>query len=72
MPKLPVVSGKKVVKALSKIGYEFDHQIGSHMILRNSQGHRVSVPNHSELDRGTLRSILRDAGLTVQEFIELL
>ncbi|MCL5782539.1 MAG: type II toxin-antitoxin system HicA family toxin [Candidatus Thermoplasmatota archaeon] len=72
MPKLPVVSGKKVVKALSQIGYEFDHQIGSHMILRNSQGNRISVPNHSELDRGTLKSILRDAGLTVQEFIELL
>ena len=72
MPKLPVVSGKKVVKALSRIGYELDHQIGSHMILRNSQGHRVSVPNHSELDRGTLKSILNDVGLTVQEFMDLL
>ncbi len=72
MPKLPVISGKKVVKVLSRIGYEFDHQVGSHMILRNSHGQRVSVPNHSELDKGTLKAILRDVDLTVEEFIKLL
>ncbi|MHB8361182.1 MAG: type II toxin-antitoxin system HicA family toxin [Thermoplasmataceae archaeon] len=72
MPKLPVESGKKVIKALAKIGYEFDHQIGSHIILRNKQGHRITVPNHTELDRGTLRSILNDASLTTEEFLDLL
>jgi len=72
MPKLPVVSGKKVIKALSRIGYEFDHQVGSHITLRNKQGHRLTVPNHPELDRGTLKSILNDASLTVEEFLALL
>lgn len=72
MPKLPVVSGKKVIKALSRIGYEFDHQVGSHIILRDKQGHRIAVPNYSELDKGTLKSILNDAELSTEEFIELL
>lgn len=57
MPKLPVVSGKKVVKALSRIGYEYDYQVGSHIILRNKVGHRLTVPNHSELDKGKVTSI---------------
>ncbi len=71
MPKLPVVSGKKVIKALARIGYEFDHQVGSHIILRNKQGHRITVPNHKEMDRGTLKSILNDAELTTEEFLDL-
>lgn len=72
MPKLPVVSGKEVVKALSRIGYDFDHQVGSHIVLRNKQGQRLTVPNHPELDKGTLRSILNDASLSVEEFLALL
>ena len=72
MPKLPVISRKKTIKALSKIGYEFDHQIGSHIILRNKQGHRITVPNNMELNRGSLKSILNDAGLTPEEFLNLL
>ena len=59
MPKLPVVSGIKVVKALSKIGYEIDHQTGSHIILRNKQEphRRLTVPNHNEIAKGTLLAI---------------
>lgn len=74
MPKLPVVSGVEVVKALAKIGWEFDHQTGSHMILRHREPphRRLTVPRHSELGKGTLRAIIRDAGLTVDEFVELL
>ena len=72
MPKLPVLSGKDVIKALSGIGYYVDHQVGSHIILINERGHRVSVPNHYELDRGTLRSIIRQTGFTVNQFMELL
>ena len=72
MPKLPVVSGKKVIKALSGIGYVFDHQTGSHIVLRNKQGNRITVPNHKELDRGTLMSILNDVNLSTEEFLELL
>lgn len=74
MPKLPVVSGMEVVKALAKIGYEIDHQTGSHVILRQKETpyRRLTVPKHSELAKGTLRAVIRQAGLTVEEFVELL
>jgi predicted RNA binding protein YcfA (HicA-like mRNA interferase family) len=74
MPKLPVVSGLEVAKALSKIGYEVDHQTGSHLILRQKKYpyRRITVPMHKELAKGTLRAIIRQAGLTVEEFLELL
>ena len=73
MPKLPVVSGK-VVKALAKIGYEIDHQTGNHVILRQKETpyRRLTVPKHNELAKGTLRAVIRQAGLTVEEFVELL
>ena len=74
MPKLPVISGIKVVKALSKIGYEIDHQTGSHMILRNKKEphRRLTVPNHNEIAKGTLLSIIRQSGLNKEEFMDLL
>lgn len=73
MPKLPVLSGAKLVKILSRAGYELDHQTGSHMILRNTDPphRRLTVPNHKELAKGTLKSILRLAGLTVQDLLKL-
>jgi len=73
MPKLPVVSGVEVAKALAKIGYEVDHQTGSHLILRQKEypHRRITVPMHGEIAKGTLRAIIRQAGLTVEEFIEL-
>lgn len=72
--RLPVVSGSEAVKAFRRIGYEVDVQEGSHMILRHSEPphRRLSVPNHKELAKGTLRTLIRDAGLTVQEFVDLL
>lgn len=74
MPKLPVVSGKDLVKAMSKIGYEFDHQTGSHMILRQtvSPFRRLTIPNHKEISKGTLRAIIKQSGLTLEEFINLI
>ncbi len=74
MARLPVVSGAEAVKAFEKIGYEFSHQKGSHMILRRREPpHRhLSVPNHKELAKGLLRGLIRDAGLTSDQFIELL
>ena len=74
MGKLPVVSGKDVVKSLQKIGYEFDHQKGSHIILRQNYSpyRRLTVPNHKEISKGTLKSIIKQSGLTVDEFINLL
>ena len=73
MSRIPIVSGIKVVKALTKIGYETDHQTGSHIIIRHKQYpyRRLTVPNHKEIAKGTLRSIIEDAGLTVDAFIDL-
>lgn len=72
--KLPVVSGSQAVKAFCRIGYEVDVQEGSHVILRRSEPphRRLSVPNHKELAKGTLRALIRDSGLTVQGFVDLL
>lgn len=74
MPKLPVISGIEAVKAFSKIGFEIDHQTGSHIILRqrNYPHRRLTVPNHREIAKGTLRGLIKQAGLTVEEFTELL
>jgi predicted RNA binding protein YcfA (HicA-like mRNA interferase family) len=74
MTKLPVVSGRQLMKALTKIGYELDHQRGSHMILRHRQPphRRLTIPDHKEITKGTLRNILREGGLTVEELIGLL
>lgn len=74
MPKLPVVSGVDVIKGLAKIGYELDHQTGSHMILRQREPphRRIAVPRHREIAKGTLRAIIRETGLTVEEFLRLL
>jgi len=73
MPKLPILSGRDVIKAFAKIGYQLDHQTGSHIILRhNDPPHRrLTIPNHSELAKGTLRAIIRQSGLTVEDFVEL-
>jgi predicted RNA binding protein YcfA (HicA-like mRNA interferase family) len=73
MSKLPVISGLVCVKALEKIGFVISRQKGSHIVLvREEPRATVSVPDHKELDRGTLRAIIRQAGLSVDEFIELL
>jgi len=74
VPKLPVVSGVEIVKALAKIGYETDHQTGSHIILRQKEYpyRRLTIPNHKEIAKGTLRAIIRQAGLTLEELLEIL
>jgi predicted RNA binding protein YcfA (HicA-like mRNA interferase family) len=69
---LPVISGDDFVKAAHKIGYVWDHTEGSHMILLHRSGRRLSVPRHKELGRGLLRSLIRDAGLSREEFTRLL
>ena len=74
MAKLPVVSGRETVRALGRVGYRLDRQRGSHLILRidDPPHRRLSVPDHRELAKGTLRAIIREAGLTVDAFIALL
>lgn len=70
-PLLPIVSGRDVIKALQLIGYVQISQRGSHVKLRNKSGKTVIIPNHKELAKGTLRSILRQADIEVAEFIKL-
>lgn len=74
MTKLPSVSGRDLIKALAKIGYQRDHQRGSHIILRhqNPPHRRLTIPDHQEIAKGTLRTIIREAGLTVEELLKLL
>ena len=73
MAKLPVISGEKAVKAFVKAGWRVDRVVGSHVILRK-EGSPVtlSVPLHKELKKGLLRALIRDAEMTVEEFVELL
>lgn len=74
MPSLPVISGDEAVRAFERLGYERVRQRGSHIRLISGEAGRepLTVPRKRELKRGTLRSLIRDAGLTVEEFIELL
>lgn len=73
--RLPVSSGKDVIKALSKVGFRATRQKGSHVRLEKIQGDKViklTVPLHQELKRGTLSRIISDAGLTTEDFAKLL
>jgi predicted RNA binding protein YcfA (HicA-like mRNA interferase family) len=72
MSKLPACSGQDAIRAFRKLGYEVDHQTGSHIILRHSSSRRLTVPNHRELAKGTLRALIREAGITKEHFVELL
>ena len=68
MPKLPVLSGRDVVKALERLGFEQMRQKGSHVILQRA-GIGCVVPLHREIKTGTLAGIIRQAGLTQDEFL---
>ena len=73
MSKLPKISGRECVKALAKAGFAFKRQEGSHIILRRDEPFaQIVVPDHKELDRGTLRAIIRQSGLSVAEFLIVL
>jgi len=69
MSGLPLISGRKCVKILETFGFRLVRQQGSHMILkREDPTTLLVVPDHKELDRGTLRAIIRQAGLSVEVF----
>jgi predicted RNA binding protein YcfA (HicA-like mRNA interferase family) len=70
MPPVPVLKPREVVRAFEKFGWQVARQRGSHIILTKS-GHiaSLSVPNHAEVARGTLRSLIARAGLSVEEFL---
>jgi len=70
---LPVVSGAQAVRAFERAGWVIARRKGSHVILKKpGTFHTLSVPDHDELDPGTLRALIRKAGLTVDEFSALL
>jgi predicted RNA binding protein YcfA (HicA-like mRNA interferase family) len=75
LSRLPVISGREIVKILSKIGFVIVGRKGSHVRMKRQRGKEVLiviVPIHSELAKGTLRSVLRQANLTPKDLNELL
>ncbi len=73
MSPLPRISGRELVKVLVKVGFELKRQHGSHMILRRQDPWAQTViPDHKELDRGTLRAILRQTEVSIQQLNQLL
>jgi predicted RNA binding protein YcfA (HicA-like mRNA interferase family) len=71
MPALPVLSGRKVVRAFEALGWQVARQRGSHIILvKDGEVATLSIPDHKEIAKGTLRSLIRTAGITVEEFCE--
>lgn len=73
MSRLPVISGRQCVRILEKAGFVVVRQKGSHIVMRQENAFaQTVVPDHAELDRGTLRSIIRQTGLSVDEFAALL
>lgn len=69
MPELPDLSGREVVRRFEALGWQVARQRGSHIILsKEGEITTLSVPDHREIARGTLRSLVRAAGLTVDEF----
>jgi predicted RNA binding protein YcfA (HicA-like mRNA interferase family) len=74
--RLPVVNGRQVLRAMIKAGFVVDRVVGSHHVLKHATDIRwtVTVPVHAgkDLKRGTLRSIIRRGGFTIEEFVELL
>jgi predicted RNA binding protein YcfA (HicA-like mRNA interferase family) len=74
MTKLPRdVSGERAAKAFGRIGFVLDHQSGSHMIPvhPDDPAKRLTVPAHRALKPGLLRKLVKDAGLSVEQFVEL-
>lgn len=73
MTKLPRIGGRDCIRALERAGFYRRRQTGSHVVMRRDDPFaQVVVPDHDELDRGTLRAIVRQAGLRVEEFLRFL
>jgi predicted RNA binding protein YcfA (HicA-like mRNA interferase family) len=72
LSKLPACSGRDAVAAFGRMGYMIDDQTSSHIILRHPTQRRLTVPDHRDLAKGTLRSLIREAGITKEQFVALL
>ncbi len=71
MPALPVLSGRKVARVFESLGWQVARQRGSHVILvKDGEIATLSIPDHKEVAKGTLRSLIRTAGITVEAFCE--
>ncbi len=74
MPKLPVIKARKLIKVLNKLGFYKHHQVGSHAQFKHPDGRRITLPIHpgKDLKKKTLKGIIKDLDLSVEEFIKLL
>lgn len=73
MSKLPSISGKECIRALGKVGFYIKRRESSHIILRRDLPFaQITIPDHQTLAKGTLRAIIRDAELSLDEFVKLL
>jgi len=72
MPRLPILSGREIIKILHKLGYRKVRQRGSHIRLYCKDRKSITVPKHTIIGRGLLRRIIRDAEISVSEFRKLL
>ena len=71
MPVLPVLSGRRVVRVFGALGWQVARQRGSHIIMvKDGEIATLSIPDHKEVAKGTLRSLIRTAGITVEAFCE--
>ena len=69
MSALPVLSGRKTVRVFEKLGWQVARQRGSHIVMvKDDENVTLSIPDHKEVAKGTLRSLIRAAGITVDEF----
>ncbi len=72
-PKMPVIGAKEIVRALERAGFYFHHQTGSHITMKHPDGRRTTVAFHrGDMKRGTIRGILQEARISVEELIEFL
>lgn len=71
MSRLPICSGQDAIRVFQKLGYQLDHHASGHSILRDGQMRRLTVPDQRELAQATLRTMIREAGLTKDEFVNL-
>lgn len=67
--KLPLLSGREVLKALESLGFAETHRKGSHVKLKHADGRTIVFPYHDEVDRYTLKGALRDAGVEIEDFL---
>ncbi len=72
MAELPRCSGAEAIRAFESLGYRQVRQKGSHVFLKREGSNSISVPLHRTLAKGTLRALIRDAGITVEEFVALI